>query len=52
MVAHAGPPVTYLKRLRLALLKIDQSFVRNMLDDSDDLTIQEWCHRAGRCVQA
>lgn len=29
----------YLKRLRVALLKIDQSFVRDMLVDADDLSI-------------
>jgi EAL domain-containing protein (putative c-di-GMP-specific phosphodiesterase class I) len=31
--------LTYLKRLQVSLLKIDQSFVRNMLDDADDLAI-------------
>lgn len=31
--------LTYLKRLRVGSLKIDQSFVQNMLDDPDDLAI-------------
>ena len=31
--------LTYLRRLRVASLKIDQSFVQNMLDDPDDLAI-------------
>ena len=33
--------LTYLTRLEVALLKIDQSFVRNMLDDPEDLDILE-----------
>lgn len=33
--------LTYLRRLPAQLLKIDQSFVRGMLDDPDDLTILE-----------
>ena len=33
--------LTYLKRLTVNQLKIDQSFVRDMLDDPEDLTILE-----------
>jgi EAL domain-containing protein (putative c-di-GMP-specific phosphodiesterase class I) len=33
--------LTYLKLLRVDTLKLDQSFVRDMLDDGDDLAILE-----------
>ena len=33
--------LTYLKNLRASQIKIDQSFVRDMLDDADDLAILE-----------
>ena len=33
--------LTYLKRLPVTTLKIDQSFVQNMLDDTEDLAILE-----------
>ena len=33
--------LTYLRRLPAGLLKIDQSFVRDMLDDADDLALMQ-----------
>jgi EAL domain-containing protein (putative c-di-GMP-specific phosphodiesterase class I) len=33
--------LTYLRRLPVHLIKIDQSFVRDMLEDADDLAIVE-----------
>jgi PAS domain S-box-containing protein len=36
---NVGARQFYLRRLRVASLKIDQSFVQNMLDDPDDLAI-------------
>lgn len=33
--------LTYLKRLPVDILKIDQSFIRDMLHDADDLSIIE-----------
>ena len=45
--------LTYLRRLRVALLKIDQSFVRGMLDDPEDKAILDGIIRlagAFRCA--
>lgn len=48
--------LTYLKRLPVAVLKIDQSFVRNMLVDADDMAILQGvislAHAFGRLVIA
>jgi diguanylate cyclase (GGDEF)-like protein/PAS domain S-box-containing protein len=48
--------LTYLRRLRVHMLKIDQSFVRNMLDDANDLAILQGviglAHWFGRAVIA
>jgi EAL domain-containing protein (putative c-di-GMP-specific phosphodiesterase class I) len=43
--------LTYLKRLPAGLLKIDQSFVRDMLDDPDDLSILEGVLGLSRAFQ-
>ena len=43
--------LTYLKRLPADLLKIDQSFVRDMLDDLDDLSILEGVLGMSRAFQ-
>ena len=48
--------LTYLKRLPINVIKIDQSFVRNMLNDSEDLAIIDavigLAHSFGRLVLA
>ena len=38
---------TYLRRLPLSTLKIDQSFVHGMMNDAGDLAIVQGRHRAG-----
>jgi diguanylate cyclase (GGDEF)-like protein/PAS domain S-box-containing protein len=43
--------LTYLKRLPAGLLKIDQSFVRDMLDDPDDLSILQGVLGLSRAFQ-
>ncbi|MCU7835724.1 MAG: EAL domain-containing protein [gamma proteobacterium symbiont of Taylorina sp.] len=43
--------LTYLKRLPATQLKVDQSFVRNMLDDPDDLRILEGILNMARAFQ-
>jgi EAL domain-containing protein (putative c-di-GMP-specific phosphodiesterase class I) len=43
--------LTYLKRLPVEVLKIDQSFVRDMLDNPDDLSILDGVLGLSRAFQ-